>query len=234
MNSPYLNIKSICFRGFLYDMIEAGILKEKEMKKLKQGVYSALGRIYIPEEIREKQDLILHISDTPRAIYPAIRRLIRKLNPKVIIHTGDLADHIKLEFNENLMNEFINDARKIIRIMEFSSAEDIYLVMGNHDKYREVQALVTRSILIEMDALLKIEGHDFHLSHYYEDVITDPKDYNLYGHNPKKKNHKVRTRWFLNGVSSINVIDASSGKVHELRYPWGTDSNRYRRVKSGL
>ncbi|MFH5834712.1 metallophosphoesterase [Proteiniclasticum sp. C24MP] len=204
------------------------------MKKLKTGVYSALGRIYIPEEIRGKKDLILHISDTPLAIYPAIRRLIRKMKPKVIIHTGDLADHIKLEFNEHLMNEFLNDARKIIRIMEFSSADEVYLVMGNHDKYRKVKEMVTRSSLVEMSAMMKIEGHDFHLSHYYEDVITDPRDYNLYGHNPEKKNHKVRTRWFLNGVSSINVIEGSSGKVHELRYPWGTDSYRYRRVKSGL
>lgn len=204
------------------------------MKKLKTGVYSAMGRIYIPEEIREKKDLILHISDTPMAIYPAIRRLIRKMKPRVIIHTGDLADHIKLEFNEHLMNEFLGDARKIIRIMEFSSAQEIYLVMGNHDKYLKVKEMVSRSSLIEMDGIVKIEGHDFHLSHYYEDVITDPRDFNLYGHNPEKKNHKVRTRWFLNGVSSINVIEGETGKVHELRYPWGTDSNRYRRVKSGL
>lgn len=220
--------------GFSYDMMGEGILKEKNMKKLKQGVYSALGRIYIPEDILGKKDLILHISDTPLAIYPAIRRLIRIMKPKVIIHTGDLADHIKLEFNENLMKEFLSDARKIIRIMEFSSAQEIYLAMGNHDKYAKVKDMVSRSTLIEMGGVVKIEGYDFHLSHYYEDVITDPREYNLYGHNPEKKNHKVRTRWFLNGVSSINVIEGESGKVHELRYPWGTDSYRYRRVKSGL
>ncbi len=215
-------------------MIKTGILEEKKMKKFKQGVYSVLGRIYIPEEIKGNKDLILHISDTPLAIYPAIRRLIRKMNPKVIIHTGDLADHIKLEYNENLMNEFLHDAKKIIRIMEFSSAEEIYLVIGNHDKYSEIKDMVTRSTLIEMNEVIKIKGFDFNLSHYYEDVITNPKDYNLYGHNPLKKNHKVRTRWYLNGVSSINVIEASTGKVHELRYPWGTDSYRYRRRKSGL
>lgn len=204
------------------------------MKKMKQGVYSVFGRIYIPEEIMGKSDLLLHISDTPSQIYPGIRKLIRKLKPRVIIHTGDLADNIKLEFNENLMQDYILEAKKIIRIMEFSSAEEIYIAMGNHDKYREVEKITGRSILSEMGQIIKVGEYDVHFSHYYEDVMTDPKDYNLYGHNPLMKNHKVRTRWFLNGVSSINILDLSTGKVHELRYPWGTDEYRYRRRKSGL
>ena len=223
-----------CFLSFEYDMIERQTAKENDMRKVKQGVYSIFGRIYIPEEILGKSDLLLHISDTPSQVFPAVRKLIRKLKPKVIIHTGDLSDDIKLEFNENLMKDFAREAKKIIRIMEFSSAVDIYIAMGNHDKFREVEKLKERSVLAETGKIVKIGDYDFHFSHYYEDVITEPKDYNLYGHNPLMKNHKVRNRWFLNGVSSINVIDLSTGKVHELRYPWGTDDYRYRRRKRGL
>ena len=64
------------------------------MKKFKQEVYSVFGRIYIPDELLGKKNLILHISDTPSAIYPALRGLLRKLKPQVILHTGDLCDHI--------------------------------------------------------------------------------------------------------------------------------------------
>lgn len=204
------------------------------MKRFKQGVYSILGRIYIPEELLGKKHLILHISDTPSAIYPAIRGLIRKLKPEVIFHTGDLCDHIKLENNENLMGEFKRDVLKIIRIMEFSAAQDIHITLGNHDKYRELLQLVKRSTLHEMDAVIQYGEYSYHLSHYFEDVESDPKDFNLYGHNPVAKTGKVRTRWFLNGVEGIHVIEKDTGKVHVLRYPWGTNDYRYRRSKRGL
>lgn len=204
------------------------------MKKFKQEVYSVFGRIYIPDELLGKKNLILHISDTPSAIYPAIRGLLRKLKPQVILHTGDLCDHIKLENNENLMGEFLHDVVKIIRIMEFSSAEEIHITMGNHDKYRALQSLVKKSILHEMDAVLDFGENSYHLSHYYEDVEADPKDFNLYGHNLEDKTEKRRTRWYLNGVEGIHVIERDTGKVHILRYPWGTNDYRYRRRKRGL
>lgn len=204
------------------------------MKNFKQGVYSVMGRIYIPEELLEKRNLILHISDTPSAIYPAVRGLLRKLKPRVIFHTGDLCDHIKLENNEHLMGEYRKDVLKIIRVMEFSSAEEIYVTMGNHDKYRELLPLVKKSKLYELDAVVKIGSYDYHLSHYYEDVEADPKDFNLYGHNLEEKTEKRRTRWYLNGVEGIHVIEEDTGKVHVLRYPWGTNDYRYRKRKSGL
>lgn len=204
------------------------------MKKLKHGLYSVLGRIYIPEELLGRDDLILHFSDTPATIYPALRMLIRKMKPKVIIHTGDLCDNVKLEYNENLMEDFRRDAMKIIRIMEFSPAEEIYIALGNHDDLREMQKMCTRSVILDYPRTLQIRGLDMSISHYHEDVLENPRDYNLYGHNLDRRSQKVRTRWFLNGVCGINVIESNTGRVHELRYPWGTDNYRYRRRKSGL
>lgn len=208
--------------------------KEDAMKKFKQSAYSVLGRIYIPEELLGKKPVALHISDTPSAIYGALRSLIRILKPQVIFHTGDLCDHIKLENNENLMDEYQQDVVKILRIMEFSSAKDIHITMGNHDKYAVLKPLVKRSVLHELSAVVKLGDFSYHLSHYYEDVEVDPKDFNLYGHNLEAETEKVRTKWFLNGVMNIHVIELDSGKVHKLRYPWGTNDYRYRRRRRGL
>ena len=72
--------------------------KEKIVDKCKRFFKRALGRVHLPEELKQTDEIILlHISDTPESIYPYLFKLIDNLAPDLIIHTGDLVDNFKLE-----------------------------------------------------------------------------------------------------------------------------------------
>jgi hypothetical protein len=76
------------------------------MKSLVEVCKSLMGKftsIHRPEDLLNdvKGPVLLHISDTPSEIYPFIFKIIDVLKPKYIIHTGDLADNVKLEINRD-------------------------------------------------------------------------------------------------------------------------------------
>ncbi|MGE5631189.1 MAG: metallophosphoesterase [Caulobacteraceae bacterium] len=201
---------------------------------IKEFLYTVFGYVYIPDELLgSKEKILLHISDTPVCFYPELRRLIKKLNPQYIIHTGDMVDNIKLELFPNSTPIYEKYVKKLLQIMEDTSAETI-LALGNHDDLEIVKKHSKKSRIIEKSETVEIEKLSFKISHYSEEIIKSPAEYNLYGHDLFVKSGCSDGRMYFNGISSINIIGLDSGTHFCLFYSAETDAARMGRGKIGL
>ncbi|NPV88974.1 metallophosphoesterase [Coprothermobacteraceae bacterium] len=162
--------------------------------------------------------LVMHISDTPSQIYGYIYRIVYKYQPQIVVHTGDLADEIKLEIRPNLVRRY----RKVVPtfLKKLSSMSNLVVVPGNHDDIDTLQ-LVDDVTIVMSGETYRVNNVVFTLSHWY---ISDWKgDYLLYGHNMQAGSLPGE----LNGVLSINLIDITTGKLEQLKYPYYTNNLRF-------
>ncbi len=189
---------------------------------------------YVPKELGKAmeagEDLILHLSDTPSHAYRSVIGLIEALKPRMIIHTGDLADDIKLEVSPDLLNIFIEKALPFLRELEKSSAEEIYIVPGNHDLASVLEKEAGRSKIVPDGTVIEIMGQKVGLAHCHEDLPA-AVDYKLYGHNldcPLEEN-----TCSLNGCRNINIILYPSWRIYHIPYPVGTNHERQYKLLNG-
>jgi predicted MPP superfamily phosphohydrolase len=205
------------------------------MEKLMSLLYKFTGGVYIPPELKNiKEKIILHVSDTPACFFAPLNLILKSLKPHYIIHTGDLVDNLKLEFSQSLLPRYQRDLRCLINMLEASSAEHIFICTGNHDKAEIIKSFSRRSTIIENSANIDIEGLNFRISHYASEILTDPQEYNLYGHDLSLLSCELDNRIYLNGITSINVISIEGRQLYKLLYPFGTDDMRLKRGKIGL
>jgi predicted phosphodiesterase len=205
------------------------------MNFFKELFYYMIGRV--PADLHEKElkgKKLLHISDTPSSFFGELSRLIRILEPDYIVHTGDLVDNIKLELYPGSLWRYEKYVTQLIKILESSKAEEIYLTMGNHDDIQTVKSLCKRSHIINGIETMTIQGLDFSISHDPDDILKYPSKINLFGHNLTIKNGYIDGRLYLNGIMSINLIELDSKKYHSYPYPAGTDDERLCRGKIGI
>lgn len=204
------------------------------MLNLKRVVCDISGKIYIPEELQEHNERILiHISDTPVCLYPQLKRLIETIKPEYIIHTGDIVDNIKLELYPKAVSTYEKYVEKLACIMESSTAE-IIVALGNHDHGGIVKEYMKKSTIIEKSDNVEIEGLSFRISHFSEEILKAPADFNLYGHDLSLESGIIDGKLFFNGISNINIIGLDSRSSCFLKYPSGTDDARLGKVKIGL
>ncbi|MCY6372081.1 metallophosphoesterase family protein [Clostridium ganghwense] len=209
------------------------IITDKE--RIKSFFYRLIGYVYIPEQLKNnKQNILLHISDTPETFFPALKKLIKDLKPNYIVHTGDLVDNIKLELYPASLRRYEKKVKILLDILEESKANDIYLCIGNHDNKNAVERLAKRSKIIEDSKRISINNLGFTVSHFPEKVLKEPSKYNLLGHNLSVKNRKEYNQIYLNGIMSINIIDLNTERIFNLSYPFGTDEDRLGRGKIGF
>lgn len=204
-------------------------------EKIKSFFYRLIGYVYIPEELRGyKQNILLHISDTPEIFFPALKRIIKTLHPSYIVHTGDLVDNIKLEIYPASISRYEKRVQVLLEILEQSDAKDIYLCIGNHDSKKILKRLVRRSKLVDGLEKININSLEFTLSHFSREILKFPSKYNLFGHDLSVNNIKQYNQVYLNGIISINIINLDTEKIYNLPYPFGTDENRLGRGKAGF
>jgi predicted MPP superfamily phosphohydrolase len=205
------------------------------MNNFKELLYYMIGRV--PADLHEnelKGKKLLHISDTPSSFFDELSRLISILKPDYIVHTGDLVDNIKLEIFPGSIWRYERDVAKLIKILEQSGAEELYLAIGNHDDLQTVRRLCQRSHIITTSETVDIEGLEFTIAHDPAEIIKKPSAYNLFGHNLTQKSGFSDGRLYLNGITSINLIDLDSKNHYSYPYPAGTDDNRLGRGKIGI
>ena len=180
----------------------------------------------ISDEITKelKGPIILHISDTPEDVYKRIFKVINILRPQYIIHTGDMADNIKLENNRKLIYSYQKNMVKLIGGLEATEYSKVYYVLGNHDDYETVSRLSRKGTILE-DGILTIDDCTLFVSHYHKEN-TFNADFNLFGHSFEPGHYKKDETRGLNGLLNINIIDLSSKKVFHLEYPVGTNRQR--------
>ncbi|MDN5324199.1 MAG: hypothetical protein PWQ67_2653 [Clostridia bacterium] len=205
------------------------------MEKIKAKLYYTFGSVYIPNSlVKNRETKILHISDTPTIFYPVLSKIIKKIRPKYIIHTGDLVDNVKLSLYPSKKEEYIKGVYTLLNILENSPAQEIYISLGNHDDKEIISSIATKSFIIEKTQIIRIENIQFKISHYCQDIINSPAKYNLFGHDITLNNKVDNGIIYLNGIKSINIITPTSEQIFSLPYPLGTNDSRLGKFKMGI
>ncbi len=169
---------------------------------------------------------VMHISDTPESVYHFIGELIERIGPDYIIHTGDVADNVKLERKPELVPLYRGALRKLARVLKGSGAV-LYIVPGNEDDPGLLQEFFGSSV-VEPGTVVEIEGVRFALGHSWQDVVDKDADFRLYGHNFKL------IEGGLNGVLGVNFVLLPSKRTYKVKYPGGTDFDRGYKMWRGM
>ncbi len=183
-------------------------------------------RMVLAELSSSSETKVMHISDTPESSYRFIGELIEEARPDYVIHTGDLADNIKLERRPGLRESYRGALRKLARILKGSGA-CLYIVPGNEDDPELVRDFFGDAV-VEPGTVVEIEGVKLALGHTWEDVAGVEADFKLYGHN-----FRVIPKG-LNAVLGVNFLFLPSGKTVRIDYPVGTDTHRGYKLRRGL
>ena len=184
------------------------------------------------EALRGK--VALHFSDTPSTFYGVMRRLIRFFEPQCIVHTGDLADDVKLEIRPGELPLY---RRKLMELTsELSSVQKsrIVLVTGNHDHEESVREFFPDSSVIIKSGRIEMCGLGFNLSHEPEGLQTPYGHFNLFGHAPVPEEAPSQGQVFLNGLYAIHVLRVDTGEVLALEYPGYVNDARLNKRRVGL
>ena len=103
-------------------------------------LYGVIFGIYIPREFQcLKRKVVLHLADTPSTFYGAVRRLVNTLEPMCVIHTGDLADDVKLELNPGELQRYRRKLVELRRAISPRENRKLVIVTGNHDDEKSVR-----------------------------------------------------------------------------------------------
>jgi hypothetical protein len=123
---------------------------------------------------------ILHIGDTESASYPYYRRLIELVRPDVILHTGDLADEVKIGRDPSLLHEYTVKVKCLLDILQNSGAR-IVVVPGNHDVRDVIEALAPYAEIYEKGSEVLLSGIPCRVGHQVKEMTFDRR-YCMYGH----------------------------------------------------
>jgi predicted phosphodiesterase len=179
---------------------------------------------WIPE-MMDGTGKILHISDTPTRMYGYLARLLRRVNPSVVVHTGDLADDIKLEIYPGETERYRAAAKRIIDIL-VAPRRKVILALGNHDKRELLPSLPSQCIICDNALDITLCGHGFRVSHYFEHILEKPARYNLFGHSLEHSSFSDdEERRFFNGMEKMRLI-SPDGSTTIFNYPKFTNDAR--------
>lgn len=198
------------------------------MKKVFQVLYHLSGKIYVPHYLKNSSIKILHISDTPSYIYSDVISAVNKIKPHYIIHTGDIADEIKLELFPFKTEQYSKLTNKFIQELSYLAQRKLIIVPGNHDNISLLN-INDKINLVDSGSILNLNGKSFGLAHKIQDLPKDKCDFYLYGHD-----NKILNENYLNGILSINILDLSNDNIFHLQYPIFTDNYRMLKRKIGI
>jgi predicted phosphodiesterase len=201
---------------------------ERIWSKVKEQLLGILEIPYVSEELAEmKRPLLLHVSDTPGMTYSFIGRLVRRLGPEFIVHTGDMADEVKLELAPAQVGEYRSRLQRLLRILRSGAPLEVYLVPGNHDKRSVIEELSAGERIVQEGTTISLGEYRIRLDHdFHETGDEEEADFHLFGHNVEIGSAYSAQPVRLNGITHIHVLSLADGCIHTLPYPAGTDSAR--------
>jgi predicted MPP superfamily phosphohydrolase len=179
----------------------------------------------IPQDLKDiKEPKVLHISDTPVSYHSFIYKVIEELMPDYLIHTGDLVDNLKMEFNHQLKDAYEVRAASFIKQLESLPLKKIFIIPGNHDDLQILKDYCKRIIILEEGMNLTLENIIINVAHHPRNLGNNAHYY-LYGHNFQSI-PKIQDQVFLNGLNKMHVILLSTNKVIPIDYPYGINQDR--------
>ena len=202
------------------------------MHFLKKEWYYLRGKIYLEKDAFPKLGTrILHISDKPSQFYPELGKLIKRLEPDYIIHTGDLADNIKLEHSKVSLARYHREVKRLKNLLSGDQIKGVYIALGNHDDSKFIFTHFSDFKITDSFETLEMSGLKIVFSHYIDQLLDVNADIFLYGHD---LDYEKRPDKYLNGLNAINVIDLNPFQVHRINYPLGVDHARLHRSHFGI
>ena len=198
------------------------------------NIFDLWMRQKIPKEVYGFKKKIMHLTDTPDIIFPYLKRLIKLIEPDIIIHTGDLVDNIKLELTRQEIEIYDKRVMKLLTILRSQQPEQILISIGNHDDDAIIKKYLQLNEFLFEKSSITIEKRTYCFAHKHTMFTDESADYFLYGHSPNVPTNKNIEPYYLNGLSAIYVIDAESGKIIEVPYPKDTDYFRQKKFKLGF
>lgn len=143
-----------------------------------QGEYKK--EIVLPDLSSFTGERVLHIGDTESAAYPYYRRLVELVRPDVILHTGDLADEVKIGRDPSLLHEYTVKVRCLLDILQASGAR-VIVVPGNHDVREIIEKLAPFAEIYEKGSEVLLSGIPCRVGHQVKEMTFDRR-YCMYGH----------------------------------------------------
>ena len=123
---------------------------------------------------------VLHIGDTESRYYPYFIRLICETRPDVIIHTGDMADEVKVGRIPGTKNEYISKIKVIANAMRESGAR-LIVVPGNNDLEADIRTILPEAEVLPVNSIVDIDGVKCRVGHQVHKMTFDRK-WHFYGH----------------------------------------------------
>jgi predicted phosphodiesterase len=103
------------------------------------------------------------------------------VKPDVIIHTGDMADEVKVGRMPEVRDEYIEKIAEMAEILNDSGAEKIYIVPGNNDLPDEISRLVPTAQMMKNSWRIEVDGIEGRVGHQVTSINYD-KQWAFYGH----------------------------------------------------
>ena len=181
-------------------------------------------QINLPEALKaEKGIVLLHIGDTHSVTYPWYRALIEQLRPDIIVHTGDMADEVKVGRVTDAKEEYCDRLKVLLHILKDSKSK-VYLVPGNNDLKEKIESYAPYAEVLEPDTVKDIENHRICFSHEKCHISKEAEIY-LYGHSERnekwspEKNTPESDVWYLNSLWRVFIINLSTRTLYCLDRP---------------
>ncbi len=185
-----------------------------------------------PKDFRGKA--VLHFSDTPSTFYRGMRQLIELFEPVCVVHTGDLADEIKLELRPGELPRYRKKLEELASAMSAVKRDKLVIVTGNHDHEESVRDFFPGVNVIADRGRIEMCGLDLNLSHSPEALLVPLSHYNMFGHTcPRGLVEGEGTR-LLNGLNAVHALNVETGEVLLIPYPGYVNDARFNRKKIGL
>lgn len=207
------------------------------LERVKENAIYIIGEISIPKAlIGSKGPLMVHISDTPLVSYDPIRRVLKKLDPDYLIHSGDVVDNIKLGLDATRIDLYKRHLKQFDKTLKCAPKAKKWIALGNHDDACALREAVEDVTIIphEEGLVIEIEHKRVAISHYYRKIVHLEADFYFFGHHLEQRSQVIDNRFIINGIEQIFVYDFSSSQYYSLRYPIGTDDARLLRSRIGI
>ncbi|MBE7062634.1 MAG: metallophosphoesterase [Clostridia bacterium] len=175
----------------------------RNIRKRLFALASVLHPIRLPNRILNRNgEILLHVGDIPIWDFPRMMRLIKKIRPEILVHTGDMVDNLKVSRKPEEVPAYKKYAKKLIKHIE-KYATETYIVPGNNDLEDFLAESVTKTRIIPANTCIEIRGLPCLLCHRVLDIDGEAKFY-FYGHGPTGDTHSFSE----NGKYYSNVFFA--------------------------
>ncbi|EHM10582.1 hypothetical protein TheveDRAFT_1464 [Thermanaerovibrio velox DSM 12556] len=175
---------------------------------------------FIPPQL-DGSGCILHVSDTPSSTYGYIRRAVLSMRPMMVIHTGDVADEVKVGLWPSLKDEYVRKIAKLSKTLDvIRDISRLLITCGNHDLEEVLKELIPWAEVYPLRALITVNGRSVAASHRHSD-LGELGDANLFGHDLDLRTSTDGDRIMLNGIERMSLLDTNTWSVRFITVPPG-------------